>query len=1152
MSYEDLKACFVGRQALLDELLDTLREQAEASTLQHWMILGGRGLGKTHLIRLFYLEIIRDQNLSRQWLPILMHEEEQAVFNLPTLFTRIIEMLAESLENQECLDAALSTSAFLDALKEKARGPAQLLDRATAYLKQFAKDQGRRLVVLLENADDLLTKCLPEEADVQKLRKILSLENFMLIIGASPTFFPHISKPKGVFYDFFRLRHLEPLSFQQAQELLQKWAHQEKDQARLSAVRNADYKLQVMYHLTGGNPRLLYFLYKAISNEASLENAAGTFEAMLEKDLSAYYLSRMRDIPNQVQPIVITMAKSENNLTQKEIAKESFLPERSLGTQMVRLEKEGVVKPVSGKKGKNTIYKLTDHLFRVWYQWRYPKQKRLIRGLVEFLAVWFSRRELEMMCGADGWAGQYYSEALAFKRCEAFKPHLEAILREGAATLREFAFKGEYIDAASILADIGEYAPDRREAFKKVIRESGLYDEPQNIEKIMQARIDADPGNSEDWFWLGRARLKQNEFAGAEAAFQKAVELKPDEAEAWLGLGLARGMIKNHAGAEAAFQKVVELKPDEAEAWLGLGLARGMIKNHAGAEAAFQKAVELKPDEAKAWLGLGEARFNQEDYGGAEAAFQKAVELKPDEAEAWLGLGRARFNQKDYGGAEAAAQKAVELEPDEAEAWRVLGLARIIQKDYGGAEAAFQKAVELKPDGAEAWLGLGAARFSQDDHAGAEAAFQKAVELEPDEAGSWLWLGRARFNQEDYAGAEAAFQKAVELKPDEAEAWLGLGAARFSQDDHAGAEAAFQKAVELEPDEAGSWLGLGAARFSQDDHAGAEAAFQKAVELKPDEAEAWLGLGAARFNQDDHAGAEAAFQKAVELKPDETKAWLWLGRARFNQKDYAGAEAAFLKAVELRPDEAEAWLELGRARYNQEDYAGAKAAFQKAVELRPDDPHGLNIYSGILFRSNRFKEAIEAQYRILKMDRFYTEAYFDLCLFNLLTGCNDTLFETMAKALRTKKAPSGFKTQIKLFFALVLAHEGEKKDFLKNLESGVKALEKMEDELRREILSDLSRFLVEAISPETWQSVKRYVDEFQKATQDTNVLSIVRPLTHVLEYAQAVITQKTGYASKQAQQALDRVPGELKGPVEEMAATVRKNLRWQSKLKRRG
>ncbi len=182
------------------------------------------------------------------------------------------------------------------------------------------------------------------------------------------------------------------------------------------------------------------------------------------------------------------------------------------------------------------------------------------------------------------------------------------------------------------------------------------------------------------------------------------------------------------------------------------------------------------------------------------------------------------------------------------------------------------------------------------------------------------------------------------------------------------------------------------------------------------------------------------------------------------------------------------------------------------------------------------------------MDRFYVEAYFDLCLFNLLTGRVDTLSSTMEKALRAKKAPSGFKTQLRLFFALVLIHDSERKAFLKNLGSGIRDLENYDENLRRKILSDLSSFLVDAISPTTLESVKIYVDEFQKTTENIAVLSIIRPLTHIIEYTQACITQKTGYASKQAQNALDRVPGELKGPVEEMVDKVRKNLKWQSKV----
>ena len=173
-------------------------------------------MGKTHLTRLFYYEILKNENISKLWFPIVMNEEEPEVFNLPTLFIRFLQVLAESLENNGNKEDAGKITEFLDSLRYKVKVQSQLLDYAVNYLKQFSVDHGKRIVVLLENADDLLTKCLPDETDAQKLRKILSVENFILIIGASPTFFPRISKPKGVFYDFFRLRRLELLSFQQS------------------------------------------------------------------------------------------------------------------------------------------------------------------------------------------------------------------------------------------------------------------------------------------------------------------------------------------------------------------------------------------------------------------------------------------------------------------------------------------------------------------------------------------------------------------------------------------------------------------------------------------------------------------------------------------------------------------------------------------------------------------------------------------------------------------------------------------------------------------------------------------------------------------------------------------------------------------------
>ena len=97
-TFEGLRACFVARQHLLNELLQSIREQSQEKNLQHWMIIGSRGLGKSHLIALLYHSVKQDSELAERWVPLLMKEEEQGVFSLHTLFTRILTVLAEEVE----------------------------------------------------------------------------------------------------------------------------------------------------------------------------------------------------------------------------------------------------------------------------------------------------------------------------------------------------------------------------------------------------------------------------------------------------------------------------------------------------------------------------------------------------------------------------------------------------------------------------------------------------------------------------------------------------------------------------------------------------------------------------------------------------------------------------------------------------------------------------------------------------------------------------------------------------------------------------------------------------------------------------------------------------------------------------------------------
>jgi Flp pilus assembly protein TadD/DNA-binding MarR family transcriptional regulator len=707
--YQALKASFVGRNALLDELISSLKHQATAERLQHWMILGTRGMGKSHIIAMIYHMVNQDETLNGKWVPLLMNEEEQGVFSIHTLFLRIMAVLSDELKESDA-GRSHEISETLDSLRD-GKSEEEILETTVSYLKDFTVESGKRLLVLLENADDLFTRCLPKPNHIKKLRNILINENFLLFLATSPTSFERISRSNAPLYGFFRIRRLDLFDYDQSMELLKKWAELEDESGgsgnRIAQFCEDDYRLRVLHHLTGGNPRVLLFLYMAISGQGGIETAADTFSRLLEKDLSVYYLSRMRDLANQVQPIVIALAESDNNLTQTEIARKTFLPAKSIGTAVVRLENDGIVRPVTDKKGKNTLYTLTDHLFRLWYQWRTNvRDRKVVGAVVEFLAIWYKKRELETWAKEGGLSGIYCQEAIDFRKTQRFRTYWEAFRGDAVAVVHQHLNKREYSTLFETLESWKEWGLDTDKFMRTAI---------EDIEK--HGGVDQ-----------------------AEAYFHEKLKHNKEDFDAHLALGRIFFQKKDFAKAEKSLISAVEINSQDVAAWNNLGVTRYLQDNHAGAEKAFEKAVELDPEDATAWSKLGAIRYLQDNYAGAEKAYEKAIALDPKNAAVWKNLCAARLRQDDYAGAEKALEKAVELDQEDAAVWRYLGATRLLKDNCAGAEKAFEKAVALDPKNAAAWENLALSRYRNYRFVQAAESLIESIKLNKEEISAYEWL----------------------------------------------------------------------------------------------------------------------------------------------------------------------------------------------------------------------------------------------------------------------------------------------------------------------------------------------------------------------------------------------------------------------------
>jgi len=166
--FKQLSYSFVARESLLEELIAAIREQADAEALQHWMILGMRGMGKSHLIALVYQTVKNSVDLNQRWIPLLMHEEEQSVFSLHTLFIRFLTQLAEEIADTDKKESEAIFN-FLDMQRNGNKTQEEILESVVAFLKDFVKQTSKRLLVLMENSDDIFSRSISKKNDIKKI-----------------------------------------------------------------------------------------------------------------------------------------------------------------------------------------------------------------------------------------------------------------------------------------------------------------------------------------------------------------------------------------------------------------------------------------------------------------------------------------------------------------------------------------------------------------------------------------------------------------------------------------------------------------------------------------------------------------------------------------------------------------------------------------------------------------------------------------------------------------------------------------------------------------------------------------------------------------------------------------------------------------------
>ena len=148
MPQEILRKLFVGREKLLKSMVKEIENAARKKTPRFLLIVGPRGIGKSHFLVLLFHEI--NNKFGSFLIPIKLREEEYSVYRASDLFLRILEEKKED------------TKEILSLANED-----EILHAAIEKLKLISKRDGKRYIIFIENLHELF-----KQLDIKELQKL--------------------------------------------------------------------------------------------------------------------------------------------------------------------------------------------------------------------------------------------------------------------------------------------------------------------------------------------------------------------------------------------------------------------------------------------------------------------------------------------------------------------------------------------------------------------------------------------------------------------------------------------------------------------------------------------------------------------------------------------------------------------------------------------------------------------------------------------------------------------------------------------------------------------------------------------------------------------------------------------------------------------
>ncbi|NEO97416.1 MAG: tetratricopeptide repeat protein [Symploca sp. SIO2E9] len=776
MKHEDLEEIFVQRHKLAQRIVEGLRESALTTSKHYTLLIGARGIGKTHLVSLVYHRIHKLDELQDRLLIAWLREEEWGVTSFLDLLLRIFRALVEEygdLPQSPSKNGQDKLSEQVESLYQLSPDRAELA--ATQLLKQVIGNH--TLLLLVENLDEIFAG-LGDEGQKQ-LRAFLQESSSCTILATSQSLFNGVKLQTSPFYGFFSIRHLKDLTPEDATQLLANIARLKGDrelESFILTVTGRD-RIQAIHYLAGGNHRVYIILSEFLTHK-SLDELVEPFMQMVD-DLTPYYQARMNYLSPQQRKIIEFLCDCHHPVPVKEIAQRCFISHQTASSQLKDLRDKGYV--TSQAIGRQSYYEPCEVLMRFCLEVKKQRGEQ-ISLFVDFLRMWYPptelQQKLERIPANAKLDSEYLLKALQkakdnpenqriVKARESYELHVEQkdyikALESAQELVAIRGYSQDWLDLGTCLRKLGiqdKTLVSDDDGSTELKSKDVLLKSLESYDKV----IKLDPNDAKAWAERGVSLQLIERYEEAIVSYNKAIELDPNYALAWACRGFSLESLKCYEDALDSYNKVVKLGFNNDWVWVNRGFSLQCLQRFEEAIVSYDKAIKIDPNNATAWAYRGNILGILKRYKDALDAYNKVIKLDSNNDWVWVNRGFSLQCLQRYEDAIVSYNKAIELDSNNAQVWAYRGFSLQCLQRYEDALDSCNKAIEINPQCTLAWVQRGFSLQFLHHYKDALDSYDKAIEINPKDDWAWFMRGWVLDILGHYQEALISCNKAIEL-----------------------------------------------------------------------------------------------------------------------------------------------------------------------------------------------------------------------------------------------------------------------------------------------------------------------------------------------------------------------------------------------------